>query len=187
MSRRLGHGHSVWYRYGASTPRFNHHSKGAPALLLEVALAHVRLRAGEVITRDAGSAMSPFGSGRPVRPWLVVNLGGGTVAPRAAWLQHSSRNNFSAATRLPRGTNYFCFQALHAVPTAARYSPARPPSDGSQQGRTGATLFNQKGENIMANIGTFTAEKDGFTGQLRTLTPERQTRSQRQGRQRKRP
>lgn len=86
MSRRLGHGHTVWYRYGASTPRFNHHSKGAPALLLEVALAYVRLRAGEVITRDAGSAMSPFGSGRPVRPWLVVNLGGGTVAPRAAWL-----------------------------------------------------------------------------------------------------
>jgi uncharacterized protein (DUF736 family) len=31
-------------------------------------------------------------------------------------------------------------------------------------------LFNPKGEIIMANIGTFTAEKDGFTGQLRTLT-----------------
>jgi uncharacterized protein (DUF736 family) len=30
-------------------------------------------------------------------------------------------------------------------------------------------LFNRK-ENIMANIGTFTAEKDGFTGTLRTLT-----------------
>jgi uncharacterized protein (DUF736 family) len=31
-------------------------------------------------------------------------------------------------------------------------------------------LFNPKGEIIMANIGTFTAEKDGFTGTLRTLT-----------------
>jgi len=31
-------------------------------------------------------------------------------------------------------------------------------------------LFNPKGENIMANIGTFTAEKDGFTGTLCTLT-----------------
>jgi uncharacterized protein (DUF736 family) len=31
-------------------------------------------------------------------------------------------------------------------------------------------LFNPKGENLMANIGTFTAEKDGFTGTLRTLT-----------------
>jgi len=53
-------------------------------------------------------------------------------------------------------------------PQAVR--PAHPPPDGSQQGRTGATLFNPKGEIIMANIGTFTAEKDGFTGTLRTLT-----------------
>jgi uncharacterized protein (DUF736 family) len=30
-------------------------------------------------------------------------------------------------------------------------------------------LFNRK-EIIMANIGTFTADKDGFTGTLRTLT-----------------
>jgi uncharacterized protein (DUF736 family) len=48
--------------------------------------------------------------------------------------------------------------------------PAQPLPAGSQQGRTGATLFNPKGENIMANIGTFTAEKDGFAGTLRTLT-----------------
>jgi len=48
--------------------------------------------------------------------------------------------------------------------------PAHPPPAGSQQGRTGATLFNPKGEIIMANIGTFTAEKDGYTGTLRTLT-----------------
>jgi uncharacterized protein (DUF736 family) len=48
--------------------------------------------------------------------------------------------------------------------------PAHPSPGGSQQGRTGATLFNPKGENLMANIGTFTAEKDGFTGTLRTLT-----------------
>jgi len=34
----------------------------------------------------------------------------------------------------------------------------------------GANLVQPKGENIMANIGTFTAEKDGFTGTLRTLT-----------------
>lgn len=32
------------------------------------------------------------------------------------------------------------------------------------------TLLNPKGEIIMANIGTFTAEKDGSTGTLRTLT-----------------
>src|SRR5690625_3047300 len=34
----------------------------------------------------------------------------------------------------------------------------------------GANLVQPKGENIMANIGTFAAEKDGFTGTLRTLT-----------------
>ena len=30
---------------------------------------------------DVESAMSPFGSGRPVRPWSVVNPGEGTAAP----------------------------------------------------------------------------------------------------------
>jgi uncharacterized protein (DUF736 family) len=34
----------------------------------------------------------------------------------------------------------------------------------------GANLVQPKGENIMANIGTFTTDKDGFTGTLRTLT-----------------
>ena len=31
-------------------------------------------------------------------------------------------------------------------------------------------MFNPKGEIIIANIGTFTADKDGFNGQLRTLS-----------------
>jgi uncharacterized protein (DUF736 family) len=34
----------------------------------------------------------------------------------------------------------------------------------------GATLDNPQGENIMANIGTFTAQNDSFTGTVRTLT-----------------
>src|SRR3546814_16555436 len=34
----------------------------------------------------------------------------------------------------------------------------------------GANLVQPKGESIMANIGTFTADKDGFTGTIRTLT-----------------
>ncbi len=34
----------------------------------------------------------------------------------------------------------------------------------------GANLVPPKGENTMANIGTVTADKDGFTGTLRTLT-----------------
>src|SRR5690606_1100172 len=48
--------------------------------------------------------------------------------------------------------------------------PARPPSAGSQQGRDGRDLGTPKGEITMANIGTFTAQNDGFTGTVRTLT-----------------
>ncbi|ULU23305.1 hypothetical protein DYST_00200 [Dyella terrae] len=78
---------------------------------------------------DAESALSPFGSGRPVRPWSVVNPGEGTAAPWASWPQPSSENNFPAATRLPRGTNCFRFQVLHGVAPAARCGqpiPRRP-------------------------------------------------------------
>ncbi len=78
---------------------------------------------------DAESATSPFGSGRPVRPWLVVNPGEGTAAPWASWPQPSSENNFPCAARIPRGTNSFRFQALHGVATAARCGqpiPRRP-------------------------------------------------------------
>ena len=41
---------------------------------------------------DAESAMPPFGSGRPVRPCVVVNPGGGW----ASWPQPSSENNSPA-------------------------------------------------------------------------------------------
>lgn len=78
---------------------------------------------------DTESAISPFGSGRPVRPWLVVNPGEGTATPWASWPQPSSENNFPAAARLPRGTNSFRFQVLHVVATAARCGqpiPRRP-------------------------------------------------------------
>jgi hypothetical protein len=78
---------------------------------------------------DAESALSPFGSGRPVRPWSVVNPDGGTAAPWASWPQPSSENNFPAAARLPRGTNCVRFQVLHGVAPAARCGqpiPRRP-------------------------------------------------------------
>ena len=78
---------------------------------------------------DAESAMSPFGGGRPVRPWLVVNPGEGTATPWASWPQPSSENNFPAAARLPRAANSFRFQVLHGVATAARCGqpiPRRP-------------------------------------------------------------
>ncbi len=78
---------------------------------------------------DAELATSPFGSGRPVRPWLVVNPGEGTAAPWASWPQPSSENNFPCAARIPRGKNCFRFQVLHGVATAARCGqpiPRRP-------------------------------------------------------------
>ncbi len=75
---------------------------------------------------EAESAISPFGSGRPVRPWLVVNPGEGTAAPWASWPQPSSENNFPCAARIPRGTNSFRFQVLHVVATAARCDPPIP-------------------------------------------------------------
>src|SRR5574337_1764225 len=48
--------------------------------------------------------------------------------------------------------------------------PARPPPVGSQQGRDGREPCSTVRRFIMATIGTFTADKDGFTGTLRTLT-----------------
>jgi len=97
-----------------------------------------------------------------------LNPSGGTAAPRASWLQHSSRNIFPAATRLPRG-QVISVSELSTLFRPLRGAANQAPSDGSQQGLTGATLFNPKVENIMANIGTFTAKKVGFSGQLCTL------------------
>jgi hypothetical protein len=94
-----------------------------------VGLVRIRVETDEAVTRDVESAMSPFGSGRPVRPWFVVNPGEGTAAPWASWPQPSSANNFPAAARLPRGTNSLRFQVLHVVATAARCDqpiPRRP-------------------------------------------------------------
>tara|TARA_R100000541_G_scaffold11732_4_gene20015 strand:+ start:2262 stop:2789 length:528 start_codon:yes stop_codon:yes gene_type:complete len=48
--------------------------------------------------------------------------------------------------------------------------PARPPRSGSQQGRDGRDLGTPKGASIMANTGIFTAQNDGFAGNVRTLT-----------------
>lgn len=92
---------------------------------------------------DAESAMCPFGRGRPVRPWLVVNPGEGTAAPWASWPQPCGENNLPCAARIPRGTNSFRFQVLHCVATASGATRPSPPA-GSQQGRTGATLVHRK-------------------------------------------
>src|SRR5690348_259273 len=92
--------------YGASTPRLTHIAAGCgterSCLSLGVGLARIRARADEAVTRETESASSPFGSGRPLRPCLVVNPGEGAAAPWASWPQPSSENNFPAAAQLPR-------------------------------------------------------------------------------------
>jgi hypothetical protein len=131
-------------------------------------LARVRAQPVKPSRGDAESAMSPFGSGRPRRPCLVVNPGGGAAAPGLHG-RNLPAKTISPALRAFLADKFFSLPGSPRCCDRKRCASPSPPA-GSQQGRTGATLFNPKGEIIMANIGTFTAEKDGFTGTLRTLT-----------------
>lgn len=101
--------------------------KGVLACRWSAGLARVRAQAGAAAVRRCRVGHVSIRDRRPVRPWLVVNPGGGAAAPWASWPQPSSENNFPAAARLPRGANSFRFQVLHCVATAsgaARPSPA---------------------------------------------------------------
>jgi uncharacterized protein (DUF736 family) len=71
---------------------------------------------------------------------------------------HSSRGKFFA----PPGSPLSCDRKRCSQPV-----PRRPDHN---KDAMGANLVQPKGKIIMANIGTFTADKDGFTGTLRTLT-----------------
>lgn len=124
------HPASLWSIHATPQARRRNLRQGAFSLVVGVLALPASGRKPVKPSRgDAESATSPFGSGRPVRPWLVVNPGEGTAAPWASWPQPSSENNFPAAARLPRGTNSFRFQVLHGVATAARCGqpiPRRP-------------------------------------------------------------
>ncbi len=112
----------------------------------------------------------------PRRPCVVVNPGGGAAAPRVSWLQPSGENNFPCAARIPRGTNSFRLPALHCVSTASGAASPSPAGRITTRTRWARTLFNRK-EIIMANIGTFTADKDGFAGQFRRRSTSRPSSS----------
>ncbi len=124
------HPASLWSIHATPQPRRRNLRQGAFSLVVGVlALPASGRRPVKPSRGDAESAISPFGSGRPVRPWLVVNPGEGAAAPWASWPQPCSENNFPCAARIPRGTNSFRFQALHGVATAARCGqpiPRRP-------------------------------------------------------------
>ncbi len=105
-----------------------------------------------------------------MRPWLVVTPGGGTAAPQASWPQPSSANNFPSATQIPR-PQILCASRSSTLlrPLRGAGQPVHRPTDHNKDAM-GATLVTPQGEITMANIGTFTAQNDGFTGTVRTLT-----------------
>src|SRR5690606_28104381 len=112
----------------------------------------------------------PLRDGRPVRPCLVVNPGGGRLRLRAI-----GRNRPAQTISPPPGAassrdKFFVLPGPARCYGRLRGAPRPPPPTGSQQGRTGATLIPPERRITMANIGTFTADKDGYTGTLRTLT-----------------
>lgn len=119
---------------------------GSSALSVEViGLARIKGQAGEAVRRGCrvGLVSLRSSSSRPMRPWLVVNPGGGTAAPWASWPQPSDANNFPCTV-----TAFGAFLAGQILcasrsstafrPQAVR--PAHPPPDGSQQGRDGRGL-----------------------------------------------
>ncbi len=117
---------------------------GSFALSVEViGLARIKGQAGEAVWRGCRVGPVSLRSSRPMRPWLVVNPGGGTAAPWASWPQPSGANNFPCAV-----TGFGAFlagQILCASRSSTAFrpqavQPAHPPPDGSQQGRDGRDL-----------------------------------------------
>lgn len=108
-----------------------------------VGLIRIKGRAGEAVWPGYRGRHFSLRSSRPMRPWLVVNPGGGTAEPWASWPQPSGANNFPCAV-----TAFGAFLAGQILcasrsstafrPQAVR--PAHPPPDGSQQGRDGRDL-----------------------------------------------
>lgn len=108
-----------------------------------VGLVRIKGQAGEAVLLVCRVGPVSLRSSRPMRPWLVVNPGGGMAAPWASWPQPSGANNFPCAV-----TAFGAFLAGQILcasrsstafrPQAVR--PAHPPPDGSQQGRDGRDL-----------------------------------------------
>ena len=117
---------------------------GSFALSVEmIGLVSIKGQIGEAVLLDCRVGPISLRSSRPMRPWLVVNPGGGTAAPWASWPQPSGANNFPCAV-----TAFGAFLAGQILcdsrsstafrPQAVR--PAHPPPAGSQQGRDGRDL-----------------------------------------------
>ena len=76
------HPASLWSIHATPQPRRCNQRQGAFSLVVGVLSLPASERKPVKPSRgDAESAISPFESGRPVRPWLVVNPGEGAAAP----------------------------------------------------------------------------------------------------------
>lgn len=131
---------------------FSHHASSMPpqdaagsfALSVEVVdLARIEGQTGEAVQWKCRAGPVSLRSSRPMRPWLVVNLGGGTAAPWASWPQPSGANNFPCA--ITAFGAFLAGQILCASRSSTMFRPqaVRPahlPPDGSQQGRDGRDL-----------------------------------------------
>ncbi len=148
LSREMVHGHAALPRHGTSTPHPKHATTGCGRVV------SARRLGGWTLPASGGKPMKPPAVGcrgrpvplrgdRPMRPWLVVNPGGGTAAPRASWPQPSGANNFPCAITAFGAFlagQIFCASRSSTAFRPQAMQPARPPPDGSQQGRDGRDL-----------------------------------------------
>lgn len=103
----------------------------------------IKGQTGEAVLRSYRVGPVSLRSNRPMRPWLVVNPGGGAAAPWASWPQPSCANNFPCA--VTAFSAFLAGQILCASRSSTAFRPqavrpAHPPPDGSQQGRDGRDL-----------------------------------------------
>lgn len=143
-SRGTVHGHAAQPCHEASTPRLSippQDAAGAFTLAVEVMnLARIRGQADEAAQRGCRDRPVSLRRDRPMRPWLVVNPGEGLAAPRASWPQPSGANNFPCAHAHSSRDKFFAPPGPPLRFGRCTVRPARPPPDGSQQGRDGRDL-----------------------------------------------
>jgi hypothetical protein len=148
-SRRTVHRHAPGLAHGTSTPRLKLGAascgRGAPALSLGCWPCRIRAQAGETITRGCRVGHVSFRERSACTSLVCCE----------SWRGYGCALGFMAATfqrkQFPRRCAASSRDKLFALPGSPRccdrcaVRPAHPPPTGSQQGRTGAILFNPKG------------------------------------------
>ncbi len=130
----------------ASTTSSQSAARSVLACRWGVGLASVRAQAGEAVTRGC----------RVGHVSIRERAARASLACRESWRWHGCALGFMAATfqrkQFPLRCAHSSRDKFFSLPGSPRYCdrcavrPAHPPPAGSQQGRTGATLFKPKGE-----------------------------------------